>query len=125
MATYRTRCNNQSGLQVAFREAFAALPVPTSGEEELAMRAERAQTWRMFWGFHQLFFRSLCLAAKVPTLEQLVLDRLASGHSVVIGLQATGAHHSSCMGQHACSEDLPLTSAHLHVADNSMNVIFN
>ena len=45
---------------------------------------------RQLWGAHQVFFRGLCMAAKVPRVCELARTHLASGHSVVLGLQSTG-----------------------------------
>ena len=35
--------------------------------------------WGLFWSAHQLFFKQLCIAAKVPALVALVNRRLAEG----------------------------------------------
>ena len=44
-----------------------------------------------FWGDHQRFFKSMLVAAKVPAVATETRDAIASGYSVVIGLQSTGA----------------------------------
>ena len=74
-------------LQVRFEEAFTAQGRPRGEPKD----ADYAQTWRLLWSTHQNFFRGLCLAAKVPRVAALAQQRLREGHSVVIGLQATGA----------------------------------
>ena len=44
----------------------------------------------MFWGAHQRFFRSLCIASKVDKAISLAKQALRDGLCVVIGLQSTG-----------------------------------
>jgi hypothetical protein len=44
----------------------------------------------LFWGSHQRFFRSMCIAAKVPAAVRLANQALADGHCVILGLQSTG-----------------------------------
>lgn len=61
-------------------------------KEELVIKGAAL---RQVWGAHQKFFRALCLAAKVPRVCALAREHLASGHSVVIGLQSTGALHEA------------------------------
>ncbi|GAX80052.1 hypothetical protein CEUSTIGMA_g7491.t1 [Chlamydomonas eustigma] len=43
-----------------------------------------------YWGGHMRFFRQLCTAAKVPSIEVLAREELSRGHCVVIGMQSTG-----------------------------------
>jgi hypothetical protein len=45
---------------------------------------------RYFWGSHQRFFKSLCVALKVPSAIALAQRALGEGKCVVIGLQSTG-----------------------------------
>lgn len=44
----------------------------------------------VFWGAHQRFFRSLCIASKVDLAIETVQAALKDGHCCVIGLQSTG-----------------------------------
>ncbi|RHY55925.1 hypothetical protein DYB34_001416 [Aphanomyces astaci] len=50
----------------------------------------RGDASRVMWGFHQRFFRQLCMCLKVPFIVSTVKACLASGHCAVIGLQTTG-----------------------------------
>jgi len=43
-----------------------------------------------YWGCHQRFFRSLCMAMKVPELVKMAKGALADNKCVVVGLQTTG-----------------------------------
>lgn len=45
---------------------------------------------QLFWASHQRFFRSMCIAAKVPAVVDEACKALRAGHCVVIGLQSTG-----------------------------------
>ena len=44
----------------------------------------------LFWGAHQRFFRSLCIASKVDTAISTAKQALEDGHCCIIGLQSTG-----------------------------------
>ncbi|ETW05982.1 hypothetical protein, variant [Aphanomyces invadans] len=59
---------------------------------ERAAKITRVQgdVLRVMWGFHQRFYRQLCMCMKVPFIVSTVRDCLASGHCAVIGLQTTG-----------------------------------
>lgn len=46
--------------------------------------------WMLFWATQQRFFRSLYVAAKVPTVIALAQEAIANGYAPVIGLQTTG-----------------------------------
>jgi hypothetical protein len=47
--------------------------------------------WKgQFWSAHQRFYRSMLMAAKVKKCAELCRDAVASGMSVVVGLQSTG-----------------------------------
>ncbi|CAG9464449.1 unnamed protein product [Pedinophyceae sp. YPF-701] len=46
--------------------------------------------WNMYWATHQRFFRSMCMAAKVPALVKIANEALEAEKCVVIGLQTTG-----------------------------------
>jgi len=48
----------------------------------------------LYWGAHQRFFRSLCIAAKVDKAIELSKQALAEDKCVVIGLQSTGEARS-------------------------------
>ena len=52
--------------------------------------APRCQVISSFWGCHQRFFRSLCMAMKVPELVKMAKGALADNKCVVVGLQTTG-----------------------------------
>ena len=52
--------------------------------------APRCQVISSFWGCHQRFFRSLCMAMKVPELVKKAKEALAADKCVVVGLQSTG-----------------------------------
>jgi hypothetical protein len=55
---------------------------------------------RYFWGANQRFFRSLCVAFKVPTAISLTRVALGEGHAVVIGLQSTGEAAGKASQEH-------------------------
>jgi hypothetical protein len=59
--------------------------VPPTPEEKA-----KAIIWLTFWGTHQRFFRSLYVAAKVPTVIKLAREAIEQGYAPVIGLQTTG-----------------------------------
>jgi hypothetical protein len=44
----------------------------------------------VYWGAHQRFFRSLCIASKVDVAIQTAKEALEEGHCCIIGLQSTG-----------------------------------
>lgn len=44
----------------------------------------------IYWGAHQRFFRSLCIASKVDVAIQTAKEALGEGHCCIIGLQSTG-----------------------------------
>ena len=44
----------------------------------------------IYWAYHQRFFASLCMSAKMPTAVSLAMRALDAGKCVVIGLQSTG-----------------------------------
>lgn len=44
----------------------------------------------VYWGAHQRFFRSLCMASKVDATVKEVKEALKEGHCCIIGLQSTG-----------------------------------
>lgn len=48
------------------------------------------QLTSLFWSAHQRFFRSLCIATKVPKAIELAKESLENDKCVVIGLQSTG-----------------------------------
>ncbi|KAF0687318.1 Aste57867_20928 [Aphanomyces stellatus] len=50
----------------------------------------QGEAMRVMWGFHQRFFRQLCMCLKVPFIIETVRECLASGQCAVIGLQTTG-----------------------------------
>jgi hypothetical protein len=61
----------------------------------------------VFWGAHQRFFRSLCIASKVDVAIETVQNALELGHCCVIGLQSTGEARAKDAAKQACfdSED--------------------
>ena len=50
----------------------------------------RAGSMGTYWAYHQRFFASLCMSAKMPTAVSLAMRALDAGKCVVIGLQSTG-----------------------------------
>ena len=50
----------------------------------------RAGSMGIYWAYHQRFFASLCMSAKMPTAVGLAMRALDAGKCVVIGLQSTG-----------------------------------
>jgi len=56
------------------------------------MPEEKAKSliWLIFFGTRQRFFRSLYVAAKVPTVIKLAREAIEQGYAPVIGLQTTG-----------------------------------
>ena len=72
---------------MAFVDALKAQGRPRDKPDAKAVKHMKCQ----LWGAHQVFFRGLCMAAKVPRVCALASAQLASGHSVVLGLQSTGA----------------------------------
>ena len=63
-------------------------------EERLKRRKLRAKTAKstktLFFGSHLRFFQALCVCAKVPKAIEVAKEAIQDGHSVVLGLQATG-----------------------------------
>lgn len=58
--------------------------------EDFLAFVEDKKVNKIFWASHQRFFRSMCIAAKVPAVVEEACKALRSGHCVVIGLQSTG-----------------------------------
>eukprot|EP00889_Picochlorum_renovo_P002185 jgi/Picre1/29215/NNA_004607.t1 len=55
------------------------------------MQVMGSKRWpTVYWGAHQRFFKSMLMAAKVPTITQMTEEALKAGYCVVIGLQSTG-----------------------------------
>ncbi|RHY10582.1 hypothetical protein DYB25_004159 [Aphanomyces astaci] len=69
--------------------AFWNVLIP-SLERACNITRTRGDASRVMWGFHQRFFRQLCMCLKVPFIVSTVKACLASGHCAVIGLQTTG-----------------------------------
>lgn len=59
--------------------------VPPTPEEKA-----KSLIWLIFYATHQRFFRSLYVAAKVPTVIKLAREAIEQGYAPVIGLQTTG-----------------------------------
>ena len=74
------------------RVARGRLDDDDEGEDHDAQEEARAMTKlrSIYWGFHQRFFRSLYVAAKVPFLIQEARKAVGGGNAVIIGLQYTG-----------------------------------
>ena len=53
----------------------------------------------LFWGAHQRFFRSLCIAAKVDKAIDIAKKALDDGNCVLIGLQSTGEARSKAAAE--------------------------
>jgi hypothetical protein len=74
----------------------------------LLMLLFRAQVVRaILWAYHQRFFASLCMTAKVEAAEALARSALAAGQCVVVGLQNTG---ESVAGPESAAEDDEISS---------------
>ncbi|KAJ0498287.1 putative protein strawberry notch, P-loop containing nucleoside triphosphate hydrolase [Helianthus annuus] len=73
-------------------EFWADLRVELLSASELVFeeKAKSAMRWRLYWGSHQRFFRSVCMSAKVPAVVSLTKQALIENKCVVIGLQSTG-----------------------------------
>jgi hypothetical protein len=68
-----------------------------------------AEEWKkrkqsLFWGYHQRFFKSMLMAAKVPACAALAKEAVRRGEAVVIGLQSTG--ESNTKAKRASGEEL-------------------
>jgi hypothetical protein len=61
----------------------------------------------ILWAYHQRFFASLCMSAKVEALTTMARSALDAGHCVVIGLQSTG---ESVAGAESVADDDDLAS---------------
>ncbi|KAK1365814.1 putative Zinc finger, RING/FYVE/PHD-type, protein strawberry notch [Heracleum sosnowskyi] len=46
--------------------------------------------WRLYWAYHQRFFRHMCMSAKVSAVVKLCQKALTEDKCIVIGLQSTG-----------------------------------
>ena len=68
---------------VELLQSFQAAGIEPSKKKMSTMSAQ-------FWSAHQIFFKYLVIAAKIPQLVQLSRNALISGKCVVIGLQSTG-----------------------------------
>lgn len=67
----------------------------------------------LFWGAHQRFFRSLCIASKVDKAIEFAKEAIEDGHCCVIGLQTTGEvslHQVHC--RHVCTYSLSSDENH-------------
>eukprot|EP00892_Ulva_mutabilis_P012185 jgi/Ulvmu1/9339/UM050_0089.1 len=54
-------------------------------------RSQRIALRKLFWADQQRFFKAMLMAAKVPAVAAEARAALLDGHSVIIGLQSTGA----------------------------------
>ncbi|CAD7698075.1 unnamed protein product [Ostreobium quekettii] len=89
---YRKSCELVSGLYKEFLYAIDRYQQPTGNNIE---DKNRKFNWSFFWGAHQRFFKSLCMAAKVPATVRLAEKALKDGKCVIIGLQSTGEARTS------------------------------
>jgi hypothetical protein len=67
----------------------------------------------VFWGAHQRFFRSLCIANKVDLCIESVKKSLEDGHCCVIGLQSTGEARAKDAAKQASNSDSDSDDLHL------------
>ncbi|CAD7704336.1 unnamed protein product [Ostreobium quekettii] len=81
---YKKACELVSGLYKEFLYAVHRYQYPTMEDKS------KKFSWSLFWGAHQRFFKSLCMAAKVPATVRLAKKALKEGKCVIIGLQSTG-----------------------------------
>ena len=81
-----------------------------------------------YWGAHQRFFRSLCIASKVDVAINIAQKALQDGNCCVIGLQSTGeAITNTSMKKNVSSlEDQVVSDGLISTPkDNLLNVILN
>ena len=83
-----------------FGRFFAFMYTPSSWDRVQGVRA-------ILWAYHQRFFASLCMSAKVEVAVGMARSALAAGKCVVVGLQNTG---ESVAGPDSAAEDDELAS---------------
>lgn len=88
----------------------------------IALTGAGNETWRVFWGAQQRFFKLLCVSMKVPAVVRLARAALDAGQCVVIGLQSTG--ETSALPSPFCFRMLPSSglgesSRSLHARDGA------
>jgi len=82
----------------------------TEAEEQASLyrkevRKRKAGTVKsVYWGAHQRFFRSLCIASKVDAAIAETKEALKDGHCVIIGLQSTGEARTKDAAKQAGSD---------------------
>jgi hypothetical protein len=101
------------------RSRSSSGPLRVGREEDPMLVASR-----YYWGANQRFFRSLCVALKVPAAVAHANIALGEGMSVVIGLQSTGeaASRASRLHLHESSGE-PLASP-LMILRNIIDKLF-
>jgi hypothetical protein len=80
-----------SVLPPGFNELYnSSVELWTSISEEIEENDYDSSLTRLMWNFHQRFFASLCMSAKVDAVVELAKTALGEGKCVIIGLQSTG-----------------------------------
>ena len=79
-----------SEMHGCFTTALNMLHVGKGFDRYKGMKHPSARVMTHYWGCHQRFFRSLCMAVKVPEVVREIKKALANNKCCVIGLQTTG-----------------------------------